>query len=74
MSSPEERNFPLRPEVDLNLCGARSENFAKRAAEDPVLVRIYGLSECQGKSAVDLAILQMRGAGVEVQEDAQLWT
>ena len=64
----------IRVVVDLNLCGARSENFEKTADRDPVLVRIYGREFCQGKSAVDLAIVQMSRAGVEVIErDAGGW-
>ena len=64
----------IRVVVDLNLCGARSENFEKTADRDPVLVRIYGCEFCQGKSAVDLAIVQMNRAGVEVIErDAGGW-
>ena len=64
----------IRVVVDLNLCGARSENYEKTADRDPVLVRIYGREFCQGKSAVDLAIVQMQRAGVEVIErDAGGW-
>ena len=68
-------NGKLRLVVDLNLCGARSENFEKTADQDPVLVRIYGREFCKDKSAVDLAIVQMRRAGVEVLErDAGGWS
>eukprot|EP00929_Paragymnodinium_shiwhaense_P092170 TRINITY_DN52047_c0_g1_i1.p1 TRINITY_DN52047_c0_g1~~TRINITY_DN52047_c0_g1_i1.p1 ORF type:complete len:231 (-),score=48.93 TRINITY_DN52047_c0_g1_i1:149-841(-) len=59
----------VRVVVDLSLCGARSDNYDKTADQDPVLLRAYGLERCMGKSAVDLAILQMRSAGVEVLED-----
>lgn len=59
----------VRVVVDLNLCGARSENFEKSADQDPVLVRTYGRQFCVGKSAVDLAIVQMRQTGVEVLEE-----
>ena len=58
----------LRVVVDLNLCGARGENFGHTAHYDPVLVRIYGREFCEGKSAVDLAVVQMKRAGVEVLE------
>jgi len=56
----------VRVVVDLSLCGARSDNFDKNAHTDPVLVGIYGHEMCVGKSAVDLAVLQMRTAGVDV--------
>ena len=58
----------VRLVVDLNLCGARNENFQKTADSDPVLVQIYGRDFCHGKSAVDLAIVQMKRAGVEILE------
>ena len=41
----------IRLVVDLNLCGARTENFEKTADQDPVLVRIYGREFCRGKRA-----------------------
>merc|ERR1712008_178969 len=56
----------MRVVVDLNLCGARRDNYRKDAEEDPVLVRTYGRDFCLGKSAVDLAVVQMRQAGVQV--------
>lgn len=54
--------------VDLSLCGARQTNYARdgSAASDPDLVREYGLAEVEGRSVVDLALLQMQQAGVEV--------
>merc|ERR1712056_146208 len=52
--------------VDLNLCGARRDNYEKNAEQDPVLVHAYGRDVCVGKSAVELAVVQMRQAGVEV--------
>eukprot|EP00927_Polykrikos_kofoidii_P073034 TRINITY_DN69105_c0_g1_i1.p1 TRINITY_DN69105_c0_g1~~TRINITY_DN69105_c0_g1_i1.p1 ORF type:complete len:249 (-),score=48.67 TRINITY_DN69105_c0_g1_i1:118-822(-) len=58
----------VRVIVDLNLCGARKDNFVKHAERDPVLVRAYGEDFCKGKSAVDLAVVQMRRSGVEVIE------
>ena len=69
----------LRVVVDLSLCGARQVNYARdgSAALDPRLVQEYGLAEVQGRSVVDLALLQMQQAGVEVvqrydwQDDAQ---
>ena len=60
----------VRVVVDLNLCGARKENFDHTAHYDPVLVRLYGREFCEGKSAVDLAIVQMKRAGVEVVESS----
>jgi len=60
----------VRVVVDLNLCGARKENFSHTAHYDPVLVRLYGREFCEGKSAVDLAIVQMKRAGVEVVESS----
>ena len=54
--------------VDLSLCGARDANHEKTAAADAELVAIYGPELCHGRSAVDLAIHQMREAGVEVVE------
>ena len=71
-SSPAREPVP-RVVVDLTLCGARAENFEKNAAEDPVLVRTYGRDVCVGRSARDLAILQMRQAGVEVLEEGYEW-
>ncbi|CAK9090108.1 unnamed protein product [Durusdinium trenchii] len=58
----------LRVVVDLKLCGARTENFQPTAEAAPVLVQIYGRELCRGKSAVDLAVVQMKRAGVEVLE------
>ena len=54
--------------VDLSLCGARHTNYARdgSAASDPDLVREYGLAEVEGRSVVDLALLQMAQAGVTV--------
>lgn len=52
--------------VDLRLCAAREANHAKNADEDPVLVDIYGREGCVGRSALDLAVAQMRGDGVRV--------
>jgi len=56
----------LRVVVDLDICGARSDNYLPNADKDSVLVRTYGKEYCAGKSAVDLAVFQMRQAGVEV--------
>lgn len=53
--------------VDLELAAAREINYEKTAADDPMLVEIYG-DECEGASAADLAVLQMREAGVRVLE------
>eukprot|EP00435_Cladocopium_sp_Y103_P075374 s26_g57.t1 len=64
----EEQGLSMKVVVDLNLCGARQENFEHTAHYDPVLVGIYGREFCKGKSAVDLAIVQMKRAGVEVLE------
>eukprot|EP00930_Biecheleria_cincta_P035975 TRINITY_DN24700_c0_g1_i1.p1 TRINITY_DN24700_c0_g1~~TRINITY_DN24700_c0_g1_i1.p1 ORF type:complete len:281 (-),score=43.31 TRINITY_DN24700_c0_g1_i1:61-903(-) len=65
----------VRVVVDLALCGARSDNFECTADKDPVLVQSYGREFCAGKSAVDLAVIQMRRAGVEVIErDAGGWS
>ena len=56
----------LRVVVDLSLCGARLENYNPvHAAKDPVLIDLYG-AELDGRSAVDLAVLQMMESGVEV--------
>ena len=54
--------------VDLSLCGARKANYARdgSAASDPHLVREYGVAEVEGRSVVDLALLQMQQAGVEI--------
>lgn len=54
--------------VDLSLCGARQANYARdgSASSDPDLVREYGLAEVEGRSVVDLALLQMQRAGVEL--------
>lgn len=58
----------LRVVVDLSLCGARQANYARdgSAAADHHLVREYGLAEVEGRSVVDLALLQMQQAGVEI--------
>ena len=58
----------LRVVVDLSLCGARHANYARdgSAASDPRLVHEYGLVEVEGRCAVDLALLQMQQAGVEI--------
>ena len=69
----EEQGLSMKVVVDLNLCGARKENFALTAHYDPVLVGIYGREFCAGKSAVDLAIIQMKRAGVEVLEASAGW-
>ena len=66
----EEQGLSMKVVVDLNLCGARQENFEHTAHYDPVLVGIYGREFCAGKSAVDLAIVQMKRAGVEVVASA----
>ena len=60
----------LRVVVDLSLCGARLDNHDRdgRAAEDEVLLREYG-AEVGGRSAVDLALLQMRRSGVTLVEE-----
>eukprot|EP01045_Picozoa_sp_COSAG04_P004496 COSAG04_NODE_196_length_20686_cov_2.719823_1_plen_203_part_00 len=60
----------LRVVVDLSLCGARLDNHDRdgRAAEDEVLLREYG-EEVGGRSAVDLALLQMRRSGVALVEE-----
>merc|ERR1719433_1914171 len=56
----------LRVVVDLSLSGAREENYdPAAAAADPDLRRLYGAA-VQGRSAVALAALQMRAAGVDV--------
>lgn len=57
----------LRVVVDLSLCGARGANYARdgSAAADPLLVQEYG-EEVVGRSAVDLALLQMQKTGVVV--------
>ena len=52
--------------VDLSLCGARAANHEPSAERDPDLLRIYGRERCRGASAVDLAVYQMRQAGVVV--------
>ena len=54
--------------VDLSLCGARQANYARdgSASSNPDLVREYGLAEVEGRSVVDLALLQMQQAGVEI--------
>ena len=51
---------------DLSLCAARESNYLKNAVDDPDLVGIYSHAGCAGKSAVDLAVDQMRGDGVRV--------
>ena len=58
----------IRVVVDLSLCGARQANYERdgRTALDPHLVREYGLIEVEGRSVVDLALLQMQQAGVEI--------
>jgi hypothetical protein len=60
----------LRVVVDLSLCGARTANYARdgSAALDPQLMREYTQAELEGRSVVDLALLQMRKAGVLVVE------
>eukprot|EP00668_Euglena_longa_P014699 GGOE01018705.1.p3 GENE.GGOE01018705.1~~GGOE01018705.1.p3 ORF type:complete len:123 (+),score=27.83 GGOE01018705.1:552-920(+) len=56
----------LRVVVDLSLCGARRDNYdAQQTERDGQLRGIYG-DRIVGRSAVDLAILQMEEAGVEV--------
>ena len=51
---------------DLSLCAARESNYLKNAVDDPDLVGIYSHAGCVGKSAVDLAVDQMREDGVRV--------
>eukprot|EP00660_Eupelagonema_oceanica_P006237 gene6237-8021_t len=63
---PRYAGAGLRVVVDLSLCGARRKNLLPHADRDPTLVRIYGRDRCAGRSAVDLAVVQMRDAGVEV--------
>jgi len=56
----------VRVVVDLSLCGARADNYDPELARiDPQLRRIYG-EDVIGRSAVDLAILQMQRGGVHV--------
>mmetsp|Transcript_29829 Transcript_29829/g.65190 ORF Transcript_29829/g.65190 Transcript_29829/m.65190 type:complete len:309 (-) Transcript_29829:88-1014(-) len=64
----EFANQGLQVVVDLSLCGAREDNYLPTADLDPVLRKIYGEEACKGRSAVDLAVLQMRSAGVQVVE------
>ena len=53
--------------VDLSLSAARTANYdTTTSVFDPTLVKIYGADGCVGKSAVDLAVEQMRAAGVQV--------
>lgn len=56
--------------VDLSLSGARAANYATlhKQEDDAVLARVYG-DAMIGRSAVELAVLQMRAAGVEVVEE-----
>ena len=58
------------PDLDvvvlLDLCGARRDNYVKNAESDDTLVKLYGKENCIGKSAVDMAVLQMTMAGVIV--------
>ncbi len=55
--------------VDLSICGARSDNYdPTNSIQDPVLLSQYG-SLVTGRSAVDLAILQMQAAGVQVVDE-----
>ena len=62
-----KRAFPeLEVTVVFDLCGARMDNYVKNAETDRTLVNIYGEMFCVGKSAVDLAVSQMRRAGVIV--------
>jgi len=50
--------------VDLSLCGARTNNYEPASAtQDRRLVQLYG-DRVVGRSAVDLAVLQMQEAGV----------
>ena len=52
--------------MDLSLCGARTDNYDPvQTLRDQKLVRIYG-DAAVGRSAVELAVAQMREAGVEV--------
>ena len=44
----------------------RAGIIASSAASDPHLVREYGVAEVEGRSVVDLALLQMQQAGVEI--------
>jgi len=56
----------LQVVVDLSLCGARTDNYDPvQTLRDRKLVRIYG-DAAVGRSAVELAVAQMREAGVEV--------
>jgi nicotinamidase-related amidase len=56
----------LQVVVDLSLCGARTNGHDPLcAAEDTVLAETYGI-DVAGRSAVDLAVLQMRRTGVLV--------
>lgn len=62
-----KKSYPdLEVVVLLDLCGARMDNYTKNAESDETLVRLYGKENCIGKSAVDLAVLQMTMAGVIV--------
>lgn len=57
----------LQVVVDLSLCGARAQNGDPRLALlDETLVELYGEEEVAGRSAVELAVLQMSRAGVQV--------
>jgi hypothetical protein len=56
----------VSPQVDLSLCGARASNARPTAERDAALVGAYGAATCRGRSAVDLAELQMSAAGVRV--------
>jgi hypothetical protein len=57
----------LRVVVDLSLCGARAPNYTvANAQNDPALLDLFGAEAVAGRSAVDLAVLQMEEAGVEV--------
>ena len=55
--------------VDRSICGARSDNYdPDNALEDPVLLSTYG-NFVMGRSAVDLAILQMEASGVKFVDE-----
>ena len=60
----------LQVVVDLSLCGARVTNYcAQNAQQDIGLRQLFGSEMVKGRSAVELAILQMERAGVQVVTD-----
>ena len=62
-----KKSFPdVEVVVILDLCGARLDNYVKNAETDKTLVKLYGKETCMGKSAVDLAVFQMKSSGVMI--------